>query len=264
MNKREIIISQDSVELCRQAADKFVGLARHAIIQRDRFAVALSGGSTPRGLYALLATPEYRGQVSWARVHLFWGDERCVPPDHEDSNFRMVRHALLSQIDIPANNVHRMAGEKDGRLAAAEYEQELKAFFHLAKGKLPRFDLIFLGLGEDGHTASLFPGTPALIQTEHLVTHTEIEKLNARRLTLTFPVLNGAAEIVFLVAGASKKNIVAKVLEANSSAANFPAAQIQPCDGRVTWFISRDAASALRLGPSTPSHSIAPDTDSSS
>lgn len=250
MNKREIIISQDSAELCRQAADKFVGLARHAIIQRDRFAVALSGGSTPRGLYALLATPEYRGQVSWAQVHLFWGDERCVPSDHEDSNFRMVRQALLSRIDIPADNVHRMAGEKEGRLAAAEYEQELKNFFHLTKGKLPRFDLIFLGLGEDGHTASLFPGDPALNETESLVTHTHVEKLNARRLTLTFPVLNSAAEIVFLVAGASKMNIVAKVLEGAADGSTFPAARIEPRDGRVTWFMSRDAASALRLGES--------------
>lgn len=245
MNRREIVICRDSADLCRQAADRFIGLARDGINERGRFAVALSGGSTPRGLYALLGAPEYRGEVAWSKVHLFWGDERSVPPDHADSNYRMVREVLLSQVDIPPEHVHRMAGEKDESTAAGEYEALLRDFFQLAGHNLPRFDLILLGVGEDGHTASLFPGAGALNETERLVTNTYVAKLDSERLTLTLPVLNNAAEILFLVTGESKKNVVAEILEARPGSPILPAARVQPSEGRVTWLISRDAASRL-------------------
>ena len=162
-----------------KAAEQWVNLARQAIARSGRFTVALSGGSTPKVLYSLLASPEYRERIDWLHVHLFWGDERCVPPDHPESNYRMVQEALLSKIQIPPENIHRMAGEKDPQTAAVEYEQELRDFFQ-TKDAAPRFDLILLGLGEDGHTASLFPGTPAPDET-----HTAGDDGLCERLTRT-------------------------------------------------------------------------------
>jgi 6-phosphogluconolactonase len=207
--------------------------------------VALSGGSTPKALYALLASPEYREQIDWPQVHLFWGDERCVPADHAESNFRMTREALLSKINLPERNIHRMAGEKDPAAAAIEYENQLGAFFASTKNAIPRFDLVLLGLGEDGHTASLFPGTAALGQAERLVATAYVEKLHAHRLTLTLPVLNAAAQVTFLIAGQSKAAIVNEILGSDRSAENYPAAQVKPIDGRLTWLITADAAALL-------------------
>ena len=152
MAERQIIICRDNADLSERAAEEFVRLARQAIQLAGRFTVALSGGSTPKALYTLLATPGFAQRLSWNRVHLFWGDERCVPPDHPESNYRMVRECLLAHVQIPAENVHRMAGEKTPQIAALEYEPELKKFFKLSDGALPRFDLILLGLGEDGPT----------------------------------------------------------------------------------------------------------------
>lgn len=247
VNKRELIICRDAEELNCKAAGQFVGLAQQAAQERGRFTVALSGGSTPRGLYTLLATPEYRERIPWPRVHLFWGDERCVPPDHPDNNYRMVQESLLSKISIPERNVHRMAGEKEPQLAAAEYEAELKNFFQLCDGGLPRFDLIFLGLGEEGHTASLFPGSEALEDTEHLVAAVYVEKLQSHRLTLTLPVLNQAAWIMFLVAGASKSAILKEVLDADPVSSSLPAAKVQPVSGQLTWMVTQDAAGDLEI-----------------
>lgn len=242
MNKREIIICRSTDELAQHAAAEFVRLAQLSVQEKGRFAIALSGGSTPRALYSLLATPEYDGQIFWPQIHLFWGDERCVPPDHADSNYRMTREALLAKIQIPPENIHRMAGEKEPRMAAAEYEEELKDFFRLAPGAFPRFDLILLGLGEDGHTASLFPGSGALQEAKHLVTANYVAKFNAHRLTLTFPVLNRGAVVLFLVAGASKAPVVKEILGDDGQAAQFPAAQVQPVDGRLIWLLTEDAA----------------------
>jgi 6-phosphogluconolactonase len=247
VNKRELIICHNSEELNRKAAERFVGLAQQAAQERGRFTIALSGGSTPRGLYALLATPEYRERIPWPRVDLFWGDERCVPPDHPESNYRMVQESLLSKIAIPERNVHRMAGEKEPQIAAAEYEAELKNFFRLCDGALPRFDLILLGLGEDGHTASLFPGSEALEDTEHLVVAIYVEKLKTHRLTLTLPVLNQAAQIMFLVAGASKSAILKEVINADPISSNLPAAKIRPVNGQLTWMVTEDAAADLKI-----------------
>ena len=242
MIERQILTCRDAAELSERAAEEFVRLARRAIQLAGRFTVALSGGSTPKALYTRLALPAYAEQIPWDRVHLFWGDERSVPPDHPESNYRMVQESLLSKINIPAEHVHRIAGEKEPKVAVAEYEAELKRFFKLAGGALPRFDLIFLGLGEDGHTASLFPGSEALNDSEHLVAAAYVEKLKAHRLTLTLPVLNEGVEVVFLIAGASKAGIVKELLENETGARNFPAARIRPRDGKLIWMITADAA----------------------
>jgi 6-phosphogluconolactonase len=242
MAEPEIVICSDAAELSQRGAEQFIQLAHRSVEISGRFAVALSGGSTPKALYSLLASPGYKERVPWKNVHLFWADERCVPPDHSESNFRMVQESLLGKIDIPPENVHRMAGEKEPETAAAEYEETLRRFFQIPVGERPRFDLIFLGIGEDGHTASLFPGSAALGETKRLVVAPYVEKLTAYRLTLTFPVLNHGACVVFLIAGESKAAIVRQVLEAKGGAAVIPAARIRPADGRLVWLITQDAA----------------------
>jgi 6-phosphogluconolactonase len=241
----EIIICSGVDELNRKAAQQFVALARQAIIARGRFAVALSGGSTPKALYSLLATDEFKQQLAWRQMHLFWGDERCVAPDHAESNFRMVKESLLSKIPIPSGNVHRMNGEIEPAVAATAYEAELKEFFSPLENNLPRFDLLLLGLGEDGHTASLFPGSSALNESARLVAPSYVDKLHAHRLTLTLPVINNGAQISFLVAGKSKASMVKEILRRETG--GYPAARIQPARGRLTWFITEDAAGDLAL-----------------
>ena len=238
MTKPKAIICRDVEDLSRKGAEQFVAAARQAIAAQGRFSVALSGGSTPKGLYLLLATPEFASRIDWTQVHLFWGDERCVPPDHPESNFRMVKDALLSRIAIQSENVHRMIGEDEPMRAAASYEAELRQFFSPPSG-LPRFDLILLGLGEDGHTASLFPDTAALSETQAWVLHTYVEKLKANRLTLTFPVINNAAEVSFLVSGASKAPIVKEILTNGRS--GYPAARVRPAHGQLRWFVTSDS-----------------------
>jgi 6-phosphogluconolactonase len=239
----EIIICSNVDELNRKAAEQFVALARQAIAARGRFAVALSGGSTPKGIYSLLATGEFSEQIAWQQVHLFWGDERCVAPDHAESNYRMVAEALLAQIAIPSENVHRMAGELAPEIAAAAYAAQLTDFFALPENNPPRFDLIFLGLGEDGHTASLFPDSSALQETKAWVATTYVAKLKAHRLTLTLPAINDAAQIIFLIAGQGKAAVVKAIVTGQNSAA--PAARIKPSHGKLTWLITEDAAGDL-------------------
>lgn len=244
MGDPEVIICRDLADLSARAAERFLALTGKAVNATGRFAVALSGGSTPKGLYALLATSPCRERVPWHGVHFFWGDERCVLPDHRESNYRMVREVLLSKIPIPAENVHRMAGEKEPQIAAAEYEEEIKTVFGLSSGALPRFDLILLGLGEDGHTASLFPGSDALRETERLVVACYVRQLGAYRLTLTLPVLNAAAHITFLVAGQSKAAVVKQILQGNSE---LPAAKVKAAKGRLLWLLTQEAAASARL-----------------
>lgn len=245
MSKPEIIICRDVDELNRDAAAQFIASANAAIVRSGRFTVALSGGSTPKALYSLLASPAYIDRIDWSRTHLFWGDERCVPPDHPESNFRMVREALLTKINLPTQNIHRMIGEIEAGHAATAYEAALQRFFGLTEGELPRFDLIFLGLGEDGHTASLFPGSAALDEGKHLVATTYVEKLKAHRLTLTLPVINAAAQVTFLVAGQSKSAVVKEILGSDSHLSSYPATKVNPTDGWLTWLITADAAASL-------------------
>jgi 6-phosphogluconolactonase len=238
----EIKIVPDAVTLAHEAAQEFHQLAEAAVQERGHFSVALSGGNTPRAVYSLLAN-EHK-QMPWDRIHIFFGDERHVPPDHPDSNFRMASESLLSKVPIPEKNVHRIHAELDAEAAAAEYEQQLVNFFHLGNHDRPRFDLIFLGIGEDGHTASLFPGSKALSETSRRVAANWVEKFKTFRITLTFPVLNHAAEVVLLVSGAGKAQILSQVLR--PGAKEFPVQNVQPENGRLQWLIDQDAGSLLR------------------
>jgi 6-phosphogluconolactonase len=246
----QIVTNADA--LYQAAAAEFVRQVRAAVETKGACTVALSGGSTPKGLYGLLADdPTWRGQVPWDNMHVFWGDERHVPPDHPDSNYRMANEALLSKVPIPPANVHRIKSEHpDAHQVADDYEQTLQAFFHLAAGQLPRFDLIFLGLGPEGHTASLFPGTQALHETPRLVVSTWVGKFFTDRITLTPAVLNNAAGVIFLVSGDDKALALKAVLEGNYEPEQLPAQLIRPAHGRLLWLVDRAAASLLQTGQS--------------
>ena len=233
-------------ELFEAAAEEIVRAGNQAVAERGRFTIALSGGSTPEKLYALLAT-NARGALPWDKVFFFWGDERHVPPDHPDSNYRMAEAAMLSKIPIPASNVFRVPTENPDAAAAAEaYEQTLRKFFGLEQGQVPRFDLILLGMGPDGHTASLFPETPALREKSRLVVANWVEKLKASRITFTLPVLNAARRVMFLVSGTDKAAALRAVLEGDAPGEQYPAKLVRPTDGKVIWFVDRAAASELR------------------
>jgi 6-phosphogluconolactonase len=239
----EVKILPDSAALAQIAAQEFHRVAEAAVQERGRFSVAFSGGNTPRAVYSLLAN-EHK-QLPWDRIHIFFGDERHVPPDHPDSNFRMANESLLTKVQIPEKNIHRIHAELDSDTAAAEYDQQLRNFFQLSNHDWPRFDLIFLGIGEDGHTASLFPGSKALTEASRRVVANWIEKFQTFRITLTFPVLNHAAEVVFLVSGAGKAKILSEVLR--PGARKFPAQYVQPENGRLLWLVDQDAGSLLRF-----------------
>ncbi len=245
--ERQIVPSID--ELFRRGAEEFVRAAKDSIEDRGVFNVALSGGSTPRGLFSLLATDEpLRGQVAWKKVNFFWGDERHVPPDHADSNYCMAAEALLSKVPIDSKRVWRIKGEMDDmELAAEEYEKVITDHFRLTDGKLPRFDLVLLGMGPDGHTASLFPGTKALHEQERLVVSNWVGKFDTDRVTLTAPVLNNAGAIVFLVGGDDKAPALKSVLEGAFEPEQLPAQLIRPADGRLVWFIDPAAARLLTV-----------------
>ncbi|GBC81565.1 6-phosphogluconolactonase [bacterium HR10] len=242
LRRGELLICRDAEELALRAAMCFVELAEEFIARNGRFCVALSGGSTPRGLYARLASPPFRERVIWSKVHLFWGDERCVPPDHPESNYGMVERELLTKVPIPPANVHRMPGEKDPEEAAVEYAHTLRTFFGLAACELPAFDLVLLGLGEDGHTASLFPGTDVLHERTEMVRAVSVEKLGVSRLTLTAAVFNHAANVIFLVSGERKAAVLREVLLGEEQPDRLPAQLIAPTRGQLLWIVDRDAA----------------------
>jgi 6-phosphogluconolactonase len=237
----EIRILKSSQELFEAAAAEFAAQASESVRARGRFAVALSGGSTPKSLYTLLAT---KLSIPWDKVCFFWGDERHVPPDHADSNYRMANEALLSRVPVRPENVFRIRGEEeDVDDAARQYEEALQQFFHLSSGEFPRFDLTLLGLGPDGHCASLFPGTSALNERHRLVVANWVEKFKTHRITFTFPVLNQAACVIFLASGPDKAAILHEVLE--NSSANLPSQQVRPTNGRLLWLVDSAAAGAL-------------------
>lgn len=239
----QILVFDEAEEVSRAAALRFVELAERAIDARGRFSVALSGGSTPKRAYQLLASDEFKERVDWAKVHVFFGDERCVPPSHADSNYRMADEALLSHVSIPARNVHRIMGEGDAAANARLYEDELQTFF--VGMPWPRFDLVLLGMGDDGHTASLFPETTALKEQRAWTTSVWVEKLNAYRITLSVPAINHAAHIVFLVTGASKAERVAEVIQAERAPEPLPSQLIHPANGRLEWLLDQAAAAKL-------------------
>lgn len=237
----------DPEGVARAAAEEFERRVLQKVQSHGDFAVALSGGSTPKRLYALLATPPFADTMPWERVHFFWGDERAVAPEHPDSNYGTAREALFDRISIPPGNVHRIPAEQpDPETAASAYESTLRRFFRLASAALPRFDLIFLGMGADGHTASLFPGSDALRETRRLVVAPWVEAVGSHRVSLTCPVINNAACIVFLVTGAEKAEPLRRVLETEDGGAELPARLIRPRDGELFWFVDR--AAAARLG----------------
>ena len=236
-----VLSSQE--ELFRSAADTFCVIGSQAIRERGRYTVALSGGSTPRGLHRELVT-NFSKQLPWDKVFFFWGDERHVPPDFPESNFRMAKETLLSRLPNPAENILRMAGElPDANQAASIYEQIMRESFRPPSGQFPRLDFILLGIGSDGHTASLFPGTKALEEKQHFVVGNWVEQHSTWRITLTYPVLNNAANVMFLVEGSGKAEIVRKALK--DPAANLPSQKVLPVNGELMWYLDQGAAAKL-------------------
>jgi 6-phosphogluconolactonase len=244
--KREIVISKNAESLTQAAAEEILEIGNTAIQAHGRFSIALSGGTTPRAVYTLLATEPFKSKINWNKVHVFWSDERSVIPSHPDSNYRMAKEALLSKINIPEENIHRVTSEEDALLASGAYEEELNDFFHLLSGDLPVFDLIMLGLGDDGHTASLFPGTEALHETKSLVADNFVKKLSTHRITFTFPVINNAAHVLFLVSGPTKTKMLKRVLENTEPQEILPSQMVIPAHGRLLWMLDEAAAAELK------------------
>ncbi len=242
---RELVVCSDAEELNRRTAEQFVRLATESVAATGKFTVALSGGSTPKALYSLLAGQTCQPLVPWSRVYFFWSDERCVPPDHPESNYGMARVTMLEKVPVPTENVYRVPTEQGNvQRVAAEYERILRTFFGVKEGQQPRFDLILLGMGEDGHTASLFPGTAALQETG-TVTANDIQNLRTHRITLTIPAINQAAHIVFLVSGPSKASVLKEVLEGQYQPTRLPSQSIQPVEGKLLFLVDRAAAGEL-------------------
>jgi 6-phosphogluconolactonase len=241
------ILAFPDMTLFREAAKRVVEFAREAIAERGRFMAALCGGHDPKPLYTLLATPEWSEQIDWARTHIFWGDERFVQPDNEASNFRMVNETFLSHVPIPPQNIHRVLTEMGtAQEAAAAYEQRLKEVFSLRDREIPQFDLMLLGVGENGHTASLFPYSALLDQKERLVTSEFVKEVDQWRITMTLPVLNNSREVLFLATGARKAEIVNDVLAGRYSPRQYPAQLVRPKSGDLVWLLDTPAASRLK------------------
>jgi 6-phosphogluconolactonase len=250
--KAEVLCLPSVDAACESAATAFVTAAVDAIGARGAFMVALSGGTTPKTIYSRLATDErLRSRVNWEHVHFFWGDERHVPPDHPDSNFRLAREAMLDRLSIDPRRIWRIKGEySDARQAADEYDRDLRTAFATSTPApgVPRFDLVLLGMGPDGHTASLFPRTDALRERHRFVVANHVAELDTDRITLTLPVLNNSAEVLFVVHGANKADALQAVLEGPPRPDELPAQLISPQDGRVRWLVDPSAAQRLTAG----------------
>jgi 6-phosphogluconolactonase len=242
-NKQNIIIVSNVADLARRGAEMFSKAAKESVGLRERFTVAISGGSTPRYMHQMLAKEPYLSDIPWAKTHIFWVDERCVPENDPASNFGLARKDFLDQVPIPQNQIHTMPGEVSPEKGAEIYENVLIDFFYLQKGKSPVFDLIFLGTGKDGHTASLFPGQKALDEMEQLVIPVKGGDPHVNRLTITFNVLNHTKRILFMVSGKNKADIVKTILEFPE--ARLPAQRIQCTNGTLTWLLDRESASML-------------------
>ncbi len=243
----DLMLLADQAALAAEAAELFAGAAERVVARTGRFTVALSGGSTPKLLYALLATEPYRSRLPWPQTHVFWGDERCVPPGHPDSNFGTAKAILLDRVPLRPEQVHRMPAEREDLDAAArDYEAEIAGTFAVPPaGKPPAFDLILLGLGPDGHTASLFPHTEAVRETKRWVARNYVPKLHASRLTLTVPILNRGATVLFLVSGTDKASVLREVLEGPRDPERLPSQLIRPIAGRLIWLADQVAAGHL-------------------
>jgi len=241
MPNRKIQIVPDMPALSRAGADEIVRRAKDSIAAHGRFTIALSGGSTPQGAHALLAQQR---DLPWEKIYMFFGDERHVPPDDKESNYRAARESLLSKAPIPPENIHRIRAELPADVAAQQYEEELRKFFQRPPGEWPRIDLIMLGMGPDGHTASLFPNTAALNENSRWVVANRVEKLNTWRITFTFPLINHAAEVLYLIAGDDKAEVLRDILEGEKKDA-YPTQQVQPVNGKLLWIIEKGAARLL-------------------
>ena len=246
MSGQQRVLVYPADRLVEETARRLVVITRERIAATGRCTVALSGGSTPGPVYRRLATSPLRDEVDWSCVHVFWGDERTVPPESDQSNYRLARETLLDHVPIPAGQIYRLRGEIDPETAAAEYEQTIRRVFNLAPGELPVFDLLLQGIGPDGHTASLFPGTVALHERERLVVANVVPQLNTMRLTLTVPVIQNAARIVVLVAGRDKAEAVRRALEGEWNPEETPSQILRQARGEVDWLLDAEAASLLR------------------
>lgn len=240
-------VEPDPAALARRAAQYFVEMTGETVAAQGRARVALSGGATPRAAFELLADPSqpWRNRMPWQALDLYWVDERCVPPDHADSNYRMTREALLDHVPLRPEQIHRIEGELEPQAAAARYESELRNSFRLEGAEIPRFDLVALGLGSDGHTASLFPHTEALNEMSSLVAANYVPRLDAWRITLTWPVINHARSVFFLVSGEDKASIVQQVLLGPRDPDRLPSQLISPSSGILTFILDKAAAALL-------------------
>jgi 6-phosphogluconolactonase len=241
----QIVVLPDINQIAQEAARRWIEIAQGAVAERGSFSVALSGGKTPRTLYELLAVEPWRAQAPWGSTHVFWGDERRVPSTDPQSNYRMAREALLEHVPIPGEQVYRMHGEDLLSSAVQDYENKLWRYFRFGRREWPRFDLFLLGMGVNGHTASIFPGTRAVSDLSSMVLAYQVPQLAAERMTLTLPVINHAHHILFLVAGAEKAHTLASVLEGESHPSTYPAQAVRPVDGTLTWLVDQAAASEL-------------------
>jgi 6-phosphogluconolactonase len=255
---RPVRVYKDAQELALKAARRFARLADQYTVASGGFAVALSGGSTPKAMFSILAASPFLETVPWSSIYFFWGDERCVPPDHADSNYRMTHETLLAKVPVPEENVFRVPAEmEDHDRAAAAYSTTLTNFFLQRRdqsgtaplSQLPRFDLVFLGMGPDGHTASLFPGTTALHAGEQIAVANFVEKFNSYRITLTAATINNARNVTFIAGGADKAEVLRNVLEGPYQPDLYPSQLIRPHNGSLLWMVDEAAAAAFSGQP---------------
>jgi len=242
-----VVISKDEPTFRKEAARLFMEAAHFSIKEHGSFAVALAGGQTAQKLYVTLREPYYRDRILWEKIYFFWGDERCVPPDHQESNYKRAYDELFSKLNIPVDHIFRIPSEITPPFEAARtYEKTLKAFFNVSNTP-PQFDLIILGVGEDGHTASLFPGSSALKEQEHWVVAIHVDALGSDRITLSYPVINNAKRILALCAGESKAKIVREIFLKDLPQNRYPIQKVKPVSGEITWVF--DALAAAKLPP---------------
>jgi 6-phosphogluconolactonase len=245
IHRPQIYIAQDENAFQKKALQLILETTTRAIEERKRAIWSLCGGRTPKMVFPTLADAYYRERIDWSRVFVCWGDERCVPPDHVDSNYKLARDTFLSKVPLPSANIHRMAGEMESPHAAARaYEQNLSVLFKYDR-PFPKFDLMLLGMGEDGHTASLFPGTMALDEQEKWVVGQWVENVSSNRLTVTFPVINHARKIVFLCPGENKANVLKEIFRPETPRNRYPVQRVQPIEGELVWLLDKASASKL-------------------
>jgi len=247
---REVVVLGDPEAVTRRAAEEFLKAVNEAVAQQGSFTVALAGGSTPKALYSMLTgDPAYSAKIPWRKLHFFFGDERHAPPDSSESNFHMANQTLFSKVLIEPEQITRIIGEYgETEKAAREYEQDLREYFKLKEGEYPRFDLVLLGMGDEGHTLSLFPGTKALQASNRIVVHNWVGKFFTERITLTVPAANQAKRIVFCVTRADKALALKAVLEGPYEPEQLPSQFIQPVNGTLLWLVDKDAGSMLAEG----------------